>query len=192
MPWEKQFEREDVLEKAMQAFWQRGYDGTSMKDLIACMGLNPGSIYAAFGDKKTLFCESLDLYDAQTRELLARYEASCTPRNAILAVFESLVDDVKSGRSRKACFLINSIVEAAPKDEKIEQMTNVGLANFEDFFRRMIVAGQGSGEIPEALDINKTARILIALVIGGRVLGRGHLNEIEIQDYLDHAASLIS
>ena len=192
MPWEKQYERKDVLEKAMQAFWQHGYDGTSMKDLIACMGLNPGSIYAAFGDKKTLFCETLDLYEAQTRELLDGYEASCTPRQAILAVFENLVDDVRSGHSKKACFLINSIIDAAPKDPEIDQLAKDGLVHFEDFFRRMISAGQKTGEIPAAIDVQKTARILIGLVIGGRVLGRGHFDETDIRDYLDHATSLLS
>lgn len=192
MPWEKQFEREDVLEKAMQAFWQHGYDGTSMKDLIACMGLNPGSIYASFGDKKSLFCEALGLYETQAHEMLEGFETSHTPRMAILAVFENLVDDVRSGHSKKACFLINSIIDAAPKDDQIDRLAKAGLTHFEDFFRRMITAGQVAEEIPASIDVHKTARILIGLVIGGRVLGRGHFDETEIQDYLDHASSLLS
>lgn len=55
MPWEKQFSPDDVLVKAMNAFWARGYESTSMQDLVACMGINRGSLYATFGDKRSLF-----------------------------------------------------------------------------------------------------------------------------------------
>lgn len=191
MPWEKQFERDAVLEKAMHAFWQHGYDGTSMKDLISCMGLNPGSIYATFGDKKALFCEALQLYQLQVRDLLESYEDKFSPPGAILAVFEALVDDVRNGSASKACFLINSVVEVASDDEQIEQLTKDGLNDLECFFRRMIVAGQASGEIGPAVCVHKTARLLVGLVIGGRVLGRGHCDASEIQDYQDHAAALL-
>lgn len=192
MPWEKQFERKDVLEKAMQAFWRHGYEGTSMKDLIGCMGLNPGSIYATFGDKKKLFCEALDLYESHAREVLHDYETTYGPRQAILAVFEGMLSDAHKDGVSCSCFLINSIVGVASKDPDIDRVTKIGLLEFEEFFRRMIKAGQKQGDINLSVDPDKTARILIGLVISGRILGRGYFDDSQLHDYLDHAASLLA
>lgn len=192
MPWEKQFDRTEVLEKAMHAFWQHGYDGTSMKDLISCMGLNPGSIYSAFGDKKALFCESLNHYEDLNKAQLREYEATLSPRDAILAVFEKLIEDIRTGQSCHSCLLLNTAVNAAAEHEEVDAIVKTNIAAFETFFRRMITAGQKAGDIPAKLDVIKTARILMALIIGGRVLGRGHVTEKEAQVYLEHAAYLLS
>ncbi len=191
MPWEKQFEREDVLEKAMQAFWQHGYDGTSMKDLISCMGLNPGSIYATFGDKKNLYRLALEHYEGQADAQFAGYEANYSPRNAILAVFKKLVSDAQSGSQNSACFLVNSVVDAAPKDASIERVVESGLAGFETFLQKMIKAGQDLGEISWGLDAVKTARVLMGLVIGGRILARGHLDSAALEDFVQQADRLL-
>ncbi len=191
MPWEKQFERDDALEKAMKAFWEKGYEGTSMKDLIGRMGLNPGSIYATFGDKKTLFCEALQYYQGQTRELFKTYEDTHTPRAAILAVFNDLVEDVRTGCDTQTCFLVNSIVEAAPKDPQIDQLAQAGVAEFEDFLQRMIKAGQETNEISPSVEVEKTARLLLGLITGGRVLGRVHFDANQMADFKDLAASLL-
>ena len=70
MPWEKSFDTEEALGKAMAAFWARGYEATSMQDLVDCMGIGRGSIYAAFGDKRRLFMRALALYDDRHRRVL--------------------------------------------------------------------------------------------------------------------------
>lgn len=68
MPWEKQFDVDDALTKAMHAFWARGYEATSIRDLVDRMGINRGSIYATFGDKRSLFIQALRHYDTRHRE----------------------------------------------------------------------------------------------------------------------------
>jgi len=192
MPWEKQFDRDVVLDKAMLAFWQQGYDGTSMKDLINCTGLNPGSIYATFGDKKNLFCLALERYESLNRIVLADYENRLSPREAILEVFHRMISDVRNDPARGACFLINSVIEIAPKDDKIARAAEAALTAFEGYFRRMITAGQQQGDINPAVDSRKTARILLGLVVGGRVLGRSHLDDAALSDYLEQADRLLS
>ena len=72
MPWEKQFDSDAVLDKAMQAFWARGYEATSMQDLVDCMGINRGSLYATFGDKHSLFIQALRRYDGPPPRGLGR------------------------------------------------------------------------------------------------------------------------
>ena len=89
MPREKQFDETAVLGKAMEAFWARGYEATSVRDLVEAMGLHRGSIYAAFGGKRSLFLKALRHYETHRRrawlEALRRRHG---PRAAILSVFE--------------------------------------------------------------------------------------------------------
>jgi len=81
MPAEKQFDVDKVLDKAMQAFWLRGYEATSMQDLVDCTGVNRGSLYATYGDKHTLFLAALRMYDDTLRKkMLAELEARFAPR----------------------------------------------------------------------------------------------------------------
>ena len=67
MPWQKSFDSDAALQKAMEAFWARGYEATSMQDLVDCMGLGRGSLYATFGGKRSLFVQALRRYDERHR-----------------------------------------------------------------------------------------------------------------------------
>ncbi len=100
MPWEKRFDSEAVLDRAMRAFWARGYEATSIQDLVDCMGLNRGSIYAAFGDKRSLFLRALRHYETcHRRSWLETLQSRHTPRAAILSVFEGAIGAALSDRS---------------------------------------------------------------------------------------------
>ncbi len=191
MPWERKFDEGEVLEKAMHAFWQQGYDGTSMKNLVDCMGLNPGSIYAAFGDKRTLFHLTLERYRAQARTMLAELEEHPSPRAAIVSFFQIMADNMRGGTEECGCFLVNSSLEVNTGDEEINRTVHDGQDELEDFFRRMITAGQEAGEIGAGLDAGKTARLLTGLVSGARVLARGRPDHGIVDDMVDHVDSLL-
>ena len=80
MPWQKSFDSDAVLQKAMEAFWARGYEATSMQDLVHCMGIGRGSLYATFGDKRTLFIQALRRYDQRhRRDWTARLATGASP-----------------------------------------------------------------------------------------------------------------
>lgn len=84
MPWEKSFDTTETLRRAMDAFWSRGYEGTSMQDLVDCTGVNRASLYSTYGDKRAIFIAALRMYDEQlTGTLLAEIEAKYRPREAI-------------------------------------------------------------------------------------------------------------
>ncbi|NQV84874.1 MAG: TetR/AcrR family transcriptional regulator [Rhodospirillales bacterium] len=191
MPWKKKFNEEEVLEKAMLAFWRGGFEATSMKNLVDCMGINPGSIYAAFGSKKVLFQRTLELYEAQSNSFLAELEKSHTPRQAIMAMFEHMATDVRDNPDGSGCFLVNSVVESVPKDGEIERIVRSGLDAFDGFMRRMIIEGQKMGEINGDLDPVKTARILHGLVAGGRALSKGRPDYTIMQDIVEHVDKIL-
>jgi len=175
----------------MLAFWRQGYDGTSMKNLVDCMGLNPGSIYAAFGDKRHLFHLTLDHYRAQVRTMLAKLETNPSPRAAIMDFFTYMTDDMRDAPDKCGCYLVNSSLEVDTGDEEIRRTVHDGQDETEMFFRRMISAGQNAGEIRADLDAEKTARLLTGLVSGARVLARGRPDHGIIDDISEHVETLL-
>ncbi len=193
MPWEKRFDSEAVLDKAMRAFWARGYEATSMQDLVECMGINRGSLYATFGDKRSLFIRALRHYDTREREAwVAALAAANSPRGSILAAFDGAVAAALDQGSRDGCLLVNTALELSPHDEEIAGIVAQGLAEMEAFFRGRIEASQRSGEIPDTIEAGEAARALLGLFIGLRVLSRSRPEAALLRSLRHQAEALIS
>ncbi|TET85435.1 MAG: TetR/AcrR family transcriptional regulator, partial [Desulfobacteraceae bacterium] len=94
MAWKKQFDEEEVLHRAMKAFWSRGYAATSVQDLVRSMGINKGSIYDTYGNKRGLFIKALRLYNDKRKALLAGLERSGSSISAIRGLFQSRIDEI--------------------------------------------------------------------------------------------------
>lgn len=188
---QKTYEPNDVIEKAMRAFWEHGYDATSMKTLVQCTGLNPGSIYAAFGDKRNLFQLALTHYEDMNRMVLDAIEAKHSPRHAILALFEHMIKDASSTPGNCGCFVVNSILEIDTKDPDINKALQKGLDQTQQFLRRMIVEGQKAGEIRPELDPEQTALLLQSLICGTRIIARGRQETSAIRNALSHVESIL-
>jgi len=147
MPWEKQFDKQAALDKALQAFWARGYEATSMQDLVDCMGVNRGSLYATYGDKPELFLAALRMYDEARRRMLAGFEARYTPRESIRRVFLAFIDQVSDRQGNRGCFMTNTALVLAAHDPEIRRIVAEAQEDVEAFFTRMIRKGKASGEI---------------------------------------------
>lgn len=173
MPWEKQFDVDKALDKAIKAFWSKGYDATSTQDLLDCMGINRGSLYDTFGNKHALFLQALRRFqdDYQARQL-AKAAHDRSPRQAIHALFQSLLADALTDKERCGCFLVNSALDMAPHDAEIENIVAQGFRQIETFLAELIVRGQESGEIERTVDPVDVSRALLGLMIAMRVLAR--------------------
>ena len=192
MPWEKQFDTDAALSKAMGAFWAQGYDATSMQDLVECMGINRGSLYATFGDKRSLFIEALTRYDTLYREdWVARLVKSHTPRAAITAAFEEAISAVLESGSSDGCLLVNTALELSPHDAEISAIVSHGLSEMEGFFQHMIEQGQEVGDIPAHVQPVDTARGLLSLFIGLRVLSRSRPEEVLLRSVAKQAEAML-
>ena len=173
MPWEKQYDEAEVLERAMEAFWAHGYEATSISDLVATTGLNRGSLYTAFSDKRGLFIRALKHYDrTHRRDFLSDLTRDHAPRDAILAAFRQVVASAKGGRNRKGCLLVNTALELSPHDPEIERIISASLEEVERFFRIRIEAAQKEGTIRPDLPASETAQLLFGLFLGLRVITR--------------------
>lgn len=173
MPWVKTFNIDKTLDDAMRVFWSRGYEATSMRDLIQGMGINRGSLYDTYGDKRSLFVAALRHYDKQYRKThLAKLEREHSPKKAIAALFAGWVDLVTTDTDRRGCFLTNTALELSAHDAEIGDIVATSQRETEHFFRRLIKSGQSIGEIDQDLDPTQNARLLLASLIGLLVLAR--------------------
>jgi TetR/AcrR family transcriptional repressor of nem operon len=167
------FEETAALDAAIGCFWRRGYEATSVRDLAAAMGISGTSLYNTFEDKHALFVRALERYmDSAARERIARLETSLPPRAAIREFIAGVIDRSVDDHDRRGCFLINSALEVAPHDPRLGAEIAARLGEIEQFFHRMIVAGQAEGTIAHARDASDLARLLLGILLGIRVLAR--------------------
>jgi len=193
MPWEKSFDEDVALDKAMHVFWQKGFDSASIADLIEETGVNRGSLYNAFGGKHALFVKALLKYDRENRQAtLARLEAMDKPTQAVAEFFDNIVSSTLTDTQRKGCFLFNTVLASGSHEAEVNDIVARGLREIEGFFRRSIEVGQARGDIPQDIDPESRARALLALSIAIRVLGRGPYNEAALQSIAEEAKQLIA
>lgn len=169
----REFDEVTALEAAIECFWQRGYEATSVRDLASKMGLSPPSLYNTYGDKHALFVQALERYlDHSTRARIERLEKSLPPKQAIRRFIEEIIERSVNDRERRGCFLINSAVEVAPHDRELSVLIADRLAEIEFFFRRSIKAAQAKGHVPRDRIAKDLARLLLGVLLGIRVLAR--------------------
>jgi TetR/AcrR family transcriptional repressor of nem operon len=188
----REFNEVAALEAAVECFWQRGYEATSMRHLAASMGLTAPSLYNAFGDKQALFALALERYlDCTTRDRLRRYETSLLPKEAIHRFFAEIISHSIKDRKRKGCFLVNSALEVAPHQSELGAVIAEQFSEIEAFFKRCILAAQADGTAPRGIDANDAARLLLGVLLGIRVLARSAPNRSLLEGVVRPALALL-
>lgn len=185
MPWEKTYDEAEVLEAAMHAFWSDGYHGTSMAGLVAATGLNRGSLYAGFGNKRALFLRALRHYDETYRSgLLDQFRQDGPGKESILAVFETVARG--DAQMPGGCLMVQSAMERAPHDPEIATIVESSMAEVEAFFAACL--SQGDSPPPDA---GETAKVLQGLMIGILVMTRTNRDSPSIPAMLAQVRSLV-
>lgn len=187
MPLEKQFNKQEALDRALEAFWSRGFEATSMQDLVDCMGVNRGSLYATFGDKRALFLAALKSYDEGRRHMLAEFDKRYQPRDAIRQVFLAFTRDVSEDGGNKGCFITNTALELAAHDAEIRKLVAAAQADVEQYFVRMIKKGKAAGAIAQHVRPAEAARGLLASLLGILVLTRSRPDNALLKAIVDDA-----
>ena len=169
----REFDEEAALEAAMDAFWQKGYESTSLADLCTCTGLHKGSLYQAFGDKHALFMKALNHYaDREFKETAAVAFEHESPLDSIRAVVRTVCTHAEEG---KGCMMINSMVELAPHDPEIRKALEIIATKRTRFMVDMIAKAQVAGEIRPELSPEKLALQLMVTLAGSAALVKGFM-----------------
>ena len=168
----REFDEGVVLDAAVLCFWNRGYEATSVKDLVERTGITAASLYNAFGDKRAIYERALDRYvEGSVASRIRRCEA-LAPREAIGAFFEEILKRSLGDRERKGCMLVNAALDVAPHDPDFRKIVTEVLADIEGFFLSCVKAGQGDGSITRSLPAETLSNHLLGVLMGIRVLAR--------------------
>ncbi|MEL0659263.1 TetR/AcrR family transcriptional regulator [Psychromonas arctica] len=181
------FNREEVIDKATNLYWNKGYHGTSMRNLQTAIDLRPGSIYATFGSKDNLFKESINYYADQTGELLQTCLAqSESPLTGLKLFIRKLVIDNLDGKPSCMCMIVKSISELTETDNKelLDEAKRL-LANVENKFSEIITEAMGQGEIDSDKDASELASYIQVQIIGLRTYARVNSNKETINKFVD-------
>jgi TetR/AcrR family transcriptional repressor of nem operon len=169
----REFDEAAVLDAAIERFWQRGYEATSVRDLADEMNIAGASLYNTFGDKRSLYERALNRYLDQTfRERIRRLEPSLPPREAIVVFLQEIIKRSLTDKQRRGCMLVNSAIESAPHDSKFLEIVATFLDEVERFFFRCVSNGQRNGSITKAHSAEDLSKSLLGILLGIRVLAR--------------------
>lgn len=171
------FDRDRAVNRALALFWRRGYQATSVAELLAAMGISRSSFYAAFTDKRSLFIECLDLFSARTLEKMQTAGAGMQPIDALQHFFEGGASGPQGAGAASGpwgCMLVNTVLELAGVDDALAARASDHLVEAERYFRaRLEDAGAAPGHAAEL------AAMLLLLMEGMRVSSRRRLPQAQ-------------
>ncbi|PAE88997.1 TetR/AcrR family transcriptional regulator [Shouchella clausii] len=186
----KEFDEKAVLRKAMELFWEQGYEKTSMQDLVDHMGIHRRSIYDTFGDKRSLFLASLNHYEELiVNEMESIISSTSSIKQAIRDVFIFVLNSIE--QYPKGCLSVNAAIELSLLDKEIGRIVTKMFNRTEDMFNNLIKRGQTSGEISKEIDSDNISRFLHNNLVGIRVLIKTNYSKKELEGIITLTLSVL-
>ncbi len=169
----RSFDVEAAVERAMNVFWSRGYHATALPDLLRATKLSRGSLYAAFGDKHSLFLRALDRYIA---DALTRMDAEFDPRRepvaGLRAYLAGYVERNSGANGRRGCLLVATTMELADRDADVDRRIAGFFRDMEARVADALSRAKMAGKLADGVEPSSAARILVCFVEGLRVVGK--------------------
>jgi AcrR family transcriptional regulator len=189
----REFEIEDALDKAIVVFSERGYQAASISELKDAMGLAAGSLYKAFKDKKAIFLASFDRYKQVRNALLEQQLAEGeNGRDKVSRMLRFYAEASHGDNGRRGCLVVGTAIELAVYDADAAERVDRSMARSEALFDSLIREGQTDGSIPQAIDPAATARLLLSVTQGLRVLGKTGPDRDRAFSVVDTAMKLLN
>ena len=182
------FDRSQVVNRALALFWRKGYQATSLSDLLEIMGIGRSSFYAAFTDKRIFFIECMDLWADRTMQLLKAARSEMPPVEALQSFFERNFVGVKRAAPKKnwGCMLVNTVLEMAGVDDELSERASQHLDQMECVFRNFL---EDAGASPQ--QAQELAAMLMLFNEGIRVSSRRRLPDKQHLQTIDTTFRLI-
>ncbi|PSW22090.1 TetR/AcrR family transcriptional regulator [Photobacterium sanctipauli] len=178
------FDRDEVIQKATNLYWEKGFHGTSMRNLQDVIDMRPGSIYAAFGSKENLFKESIQHYANNGRNYLIQCRAHAdSPLEALKAFIKRAVLDSQQTAPSGMCMLVKAIAELTEEQEELLIEAKHLLAKMESEFAITLQAAIDKGELDSSKDPAQLAKYVQIQIMGLRTYARttGNITYVEQQ-----------
>jgi TetR/AcrR family transcriptional regulator, transcriptional repressor for nem operon len=169
-----EFDRPQAVNRALALFWRKGYQATSLNDLLEAMDISRSSFYAAFTDKRSFFIECLDLWAERTFALLQRGRADMPPIDALQSFFERNFIGARGAKGHWGCMLVNTVLEMAEVDNELASRASHHLSEMQRFFQTCL---QDAGATPARAE--ELAAMLMLFNEGIRVSSRRRLPDAQ-------------
>ena len=188
----KEFNPDDAVEKAMQVFWHKGYEATSMEDLLTAMDLNRGSLYDTFGDKRQLFLKVIDQYCTTfvgSKFSLLDQLGPALP--GLRRFISGMIERALADPQRRGCLILNTVMELAPHENEIAGTLRHALKMVEDTFFRVLARAKQQGELNSQKDPRTLARFLTTMMQGTIVMIKAGASAEVVNQTAETALSIL-
>jgi TetR/AcrR family transcriptional repressor of nem operon len=183
----REFDENKVIENLMNVFWDKGYEATTMQDLVKASGLLKGSLYGAFGDKQALYLAALKHYDrTRIQAGIDMLNGEGSARQKIARLFDNVIESTKRGLFAGGCLLCNASLEKAVSDKLVK-------SEIKTTIRRLKVAIMDAIKLEGVNEDQATslAAFIVSAYFGTRVLAKGGAPAAMIGDTRDHCLQLV-
>ncbi|MEU7768959.1 TetR/AcrR family transcriptional regulator [Nocardia sp. NPDC049190] len=187
----RSFDDDQVVKGAKDVFWRRGYAATSLRELKEELGVLPGSLYGAFGDKHALFLRALEHYADDTREVAASILADGPVLPRIGELLASVLA-AASGMPGRGCMLGNTAAELLPVDEAARRVISDAFGALEGALEQALAGAQQAGEVSADIDCGAQARLLVTLVQGLHIVARAEPDPHRLDDVVHVALASLT
>ncbi|MBL8707153.1 MAG: TetR/AcrR family transcriptional regulator [Rhodospirillales bacterium] len=169
----REFDTDTALDRAMEVFWQKGYEGASLAELTKAMGINPPSLYAAFGNKEALFRKAFDKYAAEKEAFFDELYRQPTARAVAEFYLRGAVTYLTDPKRPKGCLAINNTMACGDSADRIRQELLAKRAIGEARMRERLERAKREGDLPETADAAALTRYLSTVLQGMAVQALG-------------------
>ena len=161
----RSFDRDAALAAAMDVFWQKGFEATSISDLTEAMSINPPSLYSAFGDKEHLFLEAIESYQ-QNRGSSCPYTDEPTARGAIERLLTYMAHDLTESSHPRGCMMMMAAATSANTSAALQKVLTRKRLEARDHMRLRIKRGIEEGDVPAGTDVNALSDFYLTIITG--------------------------
>lgn len=166
-----EFDPDKAIDAAVEVFWRKGYEATSMTNLLEAMSLSKSSLYQTFGSKQQLFERCLSRYaDRLSAEMAKELEEAKSGRGFIEDTFGGVADTAQQPEGAKGCLIANSANEFGQREPALAVPVSDGLNRFAKIFMDAVVKGQAEGSISADADPRALGNYLIGTMNGLRTM----------------------
>ncbi|MEV6805449.1 TetR family transcriptional regulator [Streptomyces sp. NPDC051132] len=189
----KEFDPDAALQAALELFWRRGYEATSMTDLVAHLSIGKASLYATFGSKHELYLRALERYGQTQDPVLTRELSAPGPvLPAVRALVRRFAAEAATAPTReRGCLVTNTAVELAPHDREAARRVERSWDTVETLLHSALVRARAQGELAADRDPAALARMLFVLLQGVRVVGKASADPARVRDAAEQALALL-
>ncbi|MDH6605429.1 TetR/AcrR family transcriptional repressor of nem operon [Streptomyces sp. SAI-208] len=186
----REFDKAQTLERALELFWSRGYGATSIQDLVDALGVERGSLYGAFGDKRRFYLEAVRLYwEVYERHLITALDTSpLLPALREILSHPARLDELISDMGvPQGCLVGNTTAELVPQDSEATEIVTRSYRRFTDIVAGALRRAQATGEVTDTRSPEAQAQLLLYVVQGLSLVSRAGLDRSSALAAIDTA-----